>query len=453
MAGRLTSDQQDLARDYARTLLADLGVDATISRRRRPQHPALAWAESGAMALTGRRDGPPRICPVPLASAADGAFLALEAVAGQPFPADLHGSRLLGERAATAGYMRNGSISAGGSCHLLRASDDWLAINLARKEDWDLVPALLERDIDADWTSVGDAIRNHPAAAIAARARKLGLAIGHYDPDEDAHPWQRKLVRGNGKARRRERPLVVDLSSLWAGPLCSHLLELMGARVVKVESIARPDGARFGSARFFDLLNGGKESLALDLTGAHGRAQLRDLLNQADIVIEASRPRALQQLGIRAEEIVAEFALTWISITGYGREGTHANWIAYGDDAGVSAGASVFLTDADDAPIFCADAIADPLTGLHAALVAWTHWRDGSGGLVSLSLRDVAANAIALDRPGSRDAATEREADWGALLSKHAVAAACPFARAPRSTARPLGADTNAVLVELGIPC
>ena len=39
-------------------------------------------------------------------------------------------------------------------------------------------------------------------------------------------------------------PLVVDLSALWAGPLCAHLLGLAGARVVKVESLGRPDGAR-----------------------------------------------------------------------------------------------------------------------------------------------------------------------------------------------------------------
>jgi hypothetical protein len=433
--------------------LIDLNVDMAIPARRSPQHPVLAWAESGAMALTGHRGSPARICPIPLASAADGALLALEAITGHPLSDDFGGSRLLGERAAIAGYARNGSISPGGSCRFVQSADDWLAINLTRQEDWELVPALLERDIPADWSAVTAAIRDERAKSILSRGRELGLAIGHHDPEEEAGPWHCVLHRGSRNHRRRDRPLVIDLSSLWAGPLCSQLLQLLGARVIKVESVARPDGARFGPARFFDVLNGGKESVALDLSNVHGRARLRSLLAKADIVIEASRPRALRQLGIRAEELISDYGLIWISINGYGREGETANWIAYGDDAGVSAGASAFLVDANGAPIFCGDAIADPLTGLHAALAAWAHWRDGAGGLVSVSLRDVTANCIALDRPASWEAAAARAAEWQAVLSAHGGSVERPTARQPRTSARSLGADTNAVLSELGIPC
>src|SRR4029453_19173112 len=96
-------------------------------------------------------------------------------------------------------------------------------------------------------------------------------------------------------------PLVVDLSSLWAGPLCAHLLGLQGARVVKVESTGRPDGARRGPAAFFDLLHGGPRGVARDLRDPAGAACLRRLLAAADVVVEASRPRALRQLGIEAE--------------------------------------------------------------------------------------------------------------------------------------------------------
>ena len=58
---------------------------------------------------------------------------------------------------------------------------------------------------------------------------------------------------------------MVELGSLWAAPLCGSLLAAAGADVVKVESIGRPDGARRGPPAFFDLLNGGKRSVALDL--------------------------------------------------------------------------------------------------------------------------------------------------------------------------------------------
>jgi len=128
-------------------------------------------------------------------------------------------------------------------------------------------------------------------------------------------------------------PRVIDLSALWAGPLCSNLWQAAGAEVIKVESSQRADGARSGSRAFFEQLNRGKESVVLDLHRPSGQQALRDLLSQADIVLEASRPRALRQMGIIAEELVGETPnLSWVSITGYGRREPQANWIAYGDD-------------------------------------------------------------------------------------------------------------------------
>src|SRR5262249_13648186 len=116
---------------------------------------------------------------------------------------------------------------------------------------------------------------------------------------------------------------VVDLSSLWARPPCGQLLEASGMPVVKVERSGRPDGAGRGRAEFFDLLNAGKESVVLDLDAAAGLGSLRALLEWADVVIESSRPRALQQLGIDAARLVAESRpRVWLSITGYGREGS-----------------------------------------------------------------------------------------------------------------------------------
>src|SRR5207253_5303213 len=113
---------------------------------------------------------------------------------------------------------------------------------------------------------------------------------------------------GAGPARGTQGLFVADLSSLWAGPLCAHLLQLAGARVVKVESLHRPDGARSGPAAFFDLLHGGQEAVAIDFRHADGRASLRRLVEAADVVVEGSRPRALEQLGVVAEGVLAEAA-------------------------------------------------------------------------------------------------------------------------------------------------
>ncbi|MGH8453859.1 MAG: CoA transferase [Nevskiales bacterium] len=221
-------------------------------------------------------------------------------------------------------------------------------------------------------------------------------------------------LRGNDRA-----PLIVDLASLWAGPLCSRLLQRMGAEVIKLESTQRPDGARNGPAAFFDLLNVGKRTVTLDFSSAQGRDQLRALLGRADIVIEGSRPRALRQLGIHAETLIEENpGLNWISISGYGRGEPQENWIAYGDDAAVAAGLSHVQYQATGQRMIVGDAIADPLTGLHAALAAWASWLGGGGRLISLALRDVVNHCLRFDLPDSAAAIRSRQLEWAALAQK-----------------------------------
>ena len=185
---------------------------------------------------------------------------------------------------------------------------------------------------------------------------------------------------------------------MWAGPLCARVLGLAGLRVVKVESTGRPDGARRGHAGFFDWLHGGHESVALDLGSEGGRAALRRLVAQADVVVEASRPRALAQLGIDAEAAVAARpGTTWVSITGYGRSGPGAGRVAFGDDAAVAGGLVAY--DAEGLPVFCADAVADPITGLHAAAAALASVAAGGGHLIDVPMAGAVAAACANPAP------------------------------------------------------
>lgn len=433
------------ARAYAQHLLESLSAWGLTAPRRplelTEEHPALSWARSGLMALTGLPDGNPQMCPVPLAACADGALAALDALAGANSFAGLQGAGLLSERAAIAGHQRAGRSSPGGSCRLLDAADGVIALNLARPDDWDLLPAWLEADVSPDWDAVATAVRGHAKHALVQRGRELGLAIA---PSEwpAASSYSLPSVVGAGGAWYRlmptapnpsdrvgkgskanagsssARPRVVDLSSLWAGPLCSRLLRLAGAEVIKVESTQRPDGARNGPPEFFDRLNAGKHSVMLDFSTIQGLDQLRDWIAKADIVIEGSRPRGLRQLGIRAEDCVREHPrLTWIGISGYGRGEPGENWIAYGDDAAVAAGLSQLQFQATGEQMIVGDAIADPLTGLHAALLAWASWQTGGGRLLSLSLRDVVAHCVGFDCPATQTALRLRQQDWTALVA------------------------------------
>lgn len=437
---RLNSAPESCAQDYAQGLLTDLG-DSFGALKAAPvqapqEHPAASWAKSGLMSLTGFADGDPLMCPVPLGACADGALAALEALAGADFRGQ-RGSQLLAVRSAIAGYSRQGESSPGGSCRLLATADGLLAVNLARDSDWELLPAWLEAEVAPAWNAVAAVIRTTPARQLEDRARLLGLAVARSELPMTANGWFSIAARG-GQARPDKRaPRVVDLSALWAGPLCGQLLHQCGAEVIKVESTQRPDGARNGPRAFFDLLNAGKSSVALDFSTDAGRARLKDLLMSADMVIESSRPRALRQLGIHAEALIEQRpGLTWVSLSGYGRGEPRENWIAYGDDAGVAAGLSEIMQKATGYACMVGDAIADPLTGMHAALAAWAGWQSGGGLLLSLSLRDVVRNCMNVDLPVGGEL-RRRQAEWTGMAGP----VLRPTAPTVHALARPLGAD------------
>ncbi|WP_052367850.1 CoA transferase [Algiphilus aromaticivorans] len=449
----LSAAEAGFAGRYARSLLRALDIAA--EPKASIDSPALANARCGLQALTGPGDASPRMPPAPLSSCAQGALAALAALPGGAALAGLDAAALLGERAACNGLSRAGDISPGGGCRLLACADGWLAVQLSREDDWALLPAWLEDESVSDWEGLSRVLRQCAAAPLAERAALLGLAAADCVPPRAPTAWYRRLVRAPRRVDTSVRPpLVLDMSSLWAGPLCSHLLQAMGARVIKLESRQRPDGARTGNAEFFDLLNAGKECVALDFGSAEGIDQLRALIARADIVIEAARPRALKQLGIDAERCVAEQpGLSWISLTGYGREGEAGMRAAYGDDAGAAAGLAWMMACAHGAPGFVGDAIADPLTGLHAALCAWSAWLDGEGGLWSLPLRDVVAHCIASAGDNSPAAVRARAGAWQAEIEAAGVTAQPPRARRPAGRAGALGADTQRVLENLVASC
>jgi hypothetical protein len=383
------------------------------------------------MALTGWPDeplGPP-----------EGLVKGIDRLA-QPFPG-LDALALLGERAALMGLWRRGDTSCGGSCRLLRCADGFMAVSLPRDEDMEMVPAWLELETvpgsaPAVWSAVAARLADGDPHALIERAQLLGLPVARVG--EAAEPQARAPVLevrlGEAPPRRDMTGLVViDLSALWAGPLCGDLLARAGASVLKVESTQRPDGARRGTREFFDLLNGHKRSVALDLQSREGIRVLQALVRRADIVIEASRPRALTHLGIVAgEEVIADGGpRVWISITGYGRTGEGTNRVAFGDDA-AAAGGLVAWTD--EGPLFCVDAVADPLSGLTAAGACIEALRSGGRWLL-----DVSMTAASADLTGPT------------LATPKNIAVVAPHARPVVSRAPELGADTALVLGDLDI--
>ena len=335
---------------------------------------------------------------------------------------------LLTERAALHDWNWPTDVSCAGTCRLLNTSDRPLAVNLPRASDRELLPPWLEAD-DAEewgWPEIEARLGARTCAEWIARGREIGLAVAPADPPpaEPVPPW-RAVFRGRAAGDRalgRRAPRILDLSALWAGPLCAHLLERCGASVIKVESIKRPDGSRFGNALFYGLLNQHKLSIALDLDSAGGVERLHRLIAGADIVIESSRPRALRHFGVHAEQLVARQAgLTWVSITGYGRAEPRSDWIAFGDDAAVAAGTAELMKQATGKHAFAGDAIADPLTGLYAALAALRSWQAGGGELLELSLCGVVQHCIRREMESGASDLLGRFAAWRSAYAGHRV--------------------------------
>lgn len=403
------------------------GIDPVALAGARPQWPP--WPTPSLAMLVG----PPRVVARRLdlrwmhrfdatCRLLDAVVAALGGPVGGP-----SGLSLLVERAAALGHRTWGTTSAGTSCRLLRCADGWVAVNLPRTDDIDAVPALvaligsasLEASDGAEptddgvgvWDALAAAVATATTAGVVEAAQLLGIAAAAAPPlagdiarwsgaDEEgrvagARPVPEPLIVTAGppsSALGGPAPRVIDLSSLWAGPLCGWYLARAGAAVTKVESTSRPDGARAGTPTFWRRLNADKGLVELDLATAEGVDELRRLVAEADIVIEASRPRAMAAFGIDPADVVARGGI-WCSISGYGRGGAAADGggvdrIAFGDDAAIAGG---LVADTGDEPWFIGDAAADPIAGVTAALGVTALWLQGRGGLVDVAMADAVA--------------------------------------------------------------
>lgn len=282
-------------------------------------------------------------------------------------------TRELLERDAPGGLTEPGLVSANRHCHLFEARDGWIALNLARQEDRDTIPALTggEDELPA-------AVGKVAASEFRDRAVELQLPVAVVGEAE-----LQPLAELGGQAAPHR---VIDLSALWAGPLCAGLLARAGAEVLRIDSLGRPDPTPLASPRLDAFLNGSKARLPLDLRSEAGRTRLLAEIEQADVLITSARPAALARLGLTPQRLPH---LTWVAITAHGFTGAAADRVGFGDDCAAAGG----LVDQQlGEPRFLGDALADPLTGLEAALAVLA----GQRGLIDMAMARVAAAYAAM---------------------------------------------------------
>ncbi|MGX1809138.1 CoA transferase [Nocardia sp. NPDC055321] len=239
---------------------------------------------------------------------------------------------------------------------------------------------------------------------------------------------------------------VLDLTTFWAGPSCTHYLAMLGAEVVHVESAQRPDGTRLVAgvplsedqwwerSPIFTGLNTNKRGLTLDFRSDQGREILRRLVARSDVIVENYTPRVLEQFGLDYAEVRALRAdAIMVRMPGFGLTGPWRDNPAFAyvieDTSGLT-----WLTGHRDRNPVEPYSIGDPNAGVHALnalLLALEHRRKtGSGVLIEAAMVEAALNVAA-------EQVIEYSA-YGALLER---AGNRGPAAAPQNLYRAAGAD------------
>ena len=207
------------------------------------------------------------------------------------------------------------------------------------------------------------------------------------------------------------RPLddlvVIDLSRILSGPICSMMLADMGAQIVKVEPPPHGDDSRLwgppfvgGISTYFHSVNRGKKSLGLNLKTDAGKQILLDLIDRADVLLENFRPGVLAALGFGYEAVARRNRrLIYCSISGFGQTGPYRDRPGY-DVVAQGEGGLMDLTGyPDQPPAKVGTSISDIVTGMYAfqgiLLALLARQRSNTGQFIDISLLDSTVSLLA----------------------------------------------------------
>ncbi|MGO1162930.1 CaiB/BaiF CoA transferase family protein [Brucella pseudogrignonensis] len=197
--------------------------------------------------------------------------------------------------------------------------------------------------------------------------------------------------------------IVLDVTRVVAGPFCAMLLADMGATVIKIEHPSEPDYARTfppfvssGEAQlsaFFSQYNRNKLGLSINLKSEDGKRLLKQLVEQADILIENFRPGTMDRLGLGYDTLgTINPKLVYTAISGFGRSGPNSSKPAY-DNTGQAAGGLWSMNGYPDRPpVRVGTIIGDLAASLYAAIGTVAALREaektGKGQVVDVSQQD-----------------------------------------------------------------
>jgi crotonobetainyl-CoA:carnitine CoA-transferase CaiB-like acyl-CoA transferase len=197
------------------------------------------------------------------------------------------------------------------------------------------------------------------------------------------------------------RPLhgitVLDFGQVYNGPYCGFLLAQAGARVIKVESrIGEPlrTRAESTSANYaFELLNGGKECITLNIKSSQGQQLLKQLVGCVDVLLENFAPGTLADYGLGSDTLCGlNPRLIYAASTGYGGSGRYSDYLGMDITIQAMTGVMSVTGEGDGPPLKAGVAMCDFLGGIHlyGGITSALYQREqtGQGAVLDISMQD-----------------------------------------------------------------
>ncbi|MBW2269096.1 MAG: CoA transferase [Deltaproteobacteria bacterium] len=235
--------------------------------------------------------------------------------------------------------------------------------------------------------------------------------LGEHGGQIEAHEPRRPRP-GGARKLPLEGMRIIDTTSWWAGPIATHMLAMLGADVIHVESIQKIDGSRSIGGTFaamhedwwecsfiFLSANSNKRGITLDLSNPRGMAIFDSLIAGADALVENFSPRVMDGFGVTWEKVQAlNPRCHYVRMPAFGLDGPWREHVGFAATMEQMAGMSWLTGHVDDQPRIQRGP-CDPLAGMHAvfALLVAMAERDhtGRGHFIECAMIEGALNATA----------------------------------------------------------
>ncbi|KTB67557.1 MULTISPECIES: CaiB/BaiF CoA transferase family protein [Pseudomonas] len=220
---------------------------------------------------------------------------------------------------------------------------------------------------------------------------------------------------------------VIEIGTLIAAPFAARMLAEFGAEVIKIEAMGQGDPLRKwrklheGTSLWWYLQSRNKKSLALDLKSPEGLGLIKQLLGDADVLIENLRPGGLEKLGLGWDVLhVLNPKLTLVRISGYGQTGPYRDRPGFGAIGEAMGGIRYTTGNPDSPPARVGVSLGDSLASLHAVIGALmsllrVKTGQGEGQVVDVSLAESVFNLMESLVPEYDMLGHVRERSGGAL--------------------------------------